>query len=102
MKRNTNEIKRIKIENDFLKKGIKNREDAYESIFNEKETQVKLLKELTYMLLHMEVIEDLVKNDHNHTSVIVKKAFAELKQRLVNGFYADGKMTNTNDTSHNE
>lgn len=102
MKRNTNEIKRLKIENDFLKKGIKNREDAYESIFNEKETQVKLLKELTYMLLHMEVIEDLVKNDHNHTSMIVKKAFAELKQRLVNGFYADGKMTNTNDTSHNE
>ena len=102
MKRNTNEIKRLKIENDFLKKGIKNREDAYESIFNEKETQVKLLKELTYMLLHMEVIEDLVKNDHNHTSMIVKKAFAELKQRLVNVFYADGKMTKTNDTSHDE
>ncbi|WP_028902734.1 hypothetical protein [Prevotella sp. P6B4] len=102
MKRNTNEIKRLKIENDFLKKGIKNREDAYESIFNEKETQVKLLKELAYMLLHMEVIEDLVKNDHNHTSMIVKKAFAELKQRLVNGFYADGKMTKTNDTSHDE
>ena len=102
MKRNTNEIKRLKIENDFLKKGIKNREDAYESIFNEKETQVKLLRELTYMLLHMEVIEDLVKNDHNHTSMIVKKAFAELKHRLVNGFYADGKMTNTNDTSHDE
>ena len=102
MKRNTNEIKRLKIENDFLKKGIKNREDAYESIFNEKETQVKLLKELTYMLLHMEVIEDLVKNDHNHTSMIVKKAFAELKHRLANGFYADGKMTKTNDTSHDE
>ena len=103
MKRNTNEIKQLKKEIDFLNKGIDSREEAFESIYNEKETQVRLVKELTYMLLHMEVIEDLIKNDHNHTSKIVKRAFAQMKHQLVNGFYADGTINNIlNDSTDEE
>lgn len=103
MKRNTNEIKQLKKEIDFLNKGIDSREEAFESIYNEKETQVRLVKELTYMLLHMEVIEDLIKNDHNQTSKIVKRAFAQLKHQLINGFYADGTINNAlNDSTDEE
>ena len=103
MKRNTNEIKRLKKEIDFLNKGIDSREEAFESIYDEKETQMRLVKELTYMLLHMEVIEDLIKNDHNHTSKIVKRAFAQMKHQLVNGFYADGTINNAlNDSTDEE
>ena len=103
MKRNTNEIKRLKKEIDFLNKGIDSREEAFESIYDEKETQMRLVKELTYMLLHMEVIEDLIKNDHNHTSKIVKRAFAQMKHQLVNGFYADGTINNAlNDSTYEE
>lgn len=96
-------IKRLKNEIDFLNKGIDSREEAYASIYDEKETQVKLVKEITYMLLHMEVIEDLIKNDHNHTSKIVKRAFAQMKHQLVNGFYADGTINNAlNDSTDEE
>ena len=103
MKRNTNEIKQLKKEIDFLNKGIDSREEAFESIYDEKETQMRLVKELTYMLLHMEVIEDLIKNDHNHTSKIVKRAFAQMKHQLVNGFYADGTINNAlNDSTYEE
>ena len=102
MSKKHNKLDKLQAENDFLKKGIDSREEAFESIYNEKETQVRLVKELTYMLLHMEVIEDLIKNDHNQTSKIVKKAFAQLKHQLINGFYADGNTNNTLNDSTNE
>ena len=51
----------------------------------------------------MEVIDDLIKNDHNHTSKIVKRAFAQMKHQLVNGFYADGTINNAlNDSTYEE
>ena len=96
------ELDKLQSENDFLQKGIESREEAYDTIYREKERQMRLVKELTYMLLHMEVIEDLIKNDHNHTSKIVKKAFAQLKHQLVNGFYADGSNNTLNDSTDEE
>ena len=103
MSKKHNKLDKLQAENDFLKKGIDSREEAFESIYDEKETQMRLVKELTYMLLHMEVIEDLIKNDHNHTSKIVKRAFAQMKHQLVNGFYADGTINNAlNDSIYEE
>lgn len=97
------ELDKLQNENDFLQKGIESREEAYDTIYREKERQMRLVKELTYMLLHMEVIEDLIKNDHNHTSKIVKRAFAQMKHQLVNGFYADGTINNAlNDSTDEE
>lgn len=60
MSKKHNKLDKLQAENDFLKKGIDSREEAYASIYDEKETQVKLVKEITYMLLHMKVIEDLI------------------------------------------
>jgi hypothetical protein len=103
MKRNTNEIKQLKEENEFLKKGINSREKAYDTILEDRNKQLRITKELTYLLLYMEVVEDAIKGDYTPTSKVIHNAINHFKQEITNGFYADGKITNTiNDSTDEE
>ena len=44
MSKKHNKPDKLQAENDFLKKGIDSREEAFESIYDEKETKMRLVK----------------------------------------------------------
>ena len=87
------ELDRLKEDNEFLWIGIEAREDAYTTILGEKNNLERVMKELTYMLLHMDVIENLVKDDFSTTSAVIKTAINKFRHDIVNGFYDNKVVT---------
>lgn len=88
------ELDRLKDDNEFLKIAIQTREDCYNTVLDEKNKLERVMKELTYMLLHMDVIENLVKDDFSTTSAVIKTAINKFRHDIVNGFYENKVVTN--------
>ena len=89
-----NEIKRLKKENQFLQIGIDNREEAHDHVFKEKEKHMAVTQELTFLLVYMEVIEALLKNDFSSNSKTIKRAIIKFKMELTDGFGANHLINN--------
>ena len=79
-------IKKLEEENEFLQRGIESREDAYNIVYNQLNKHMALLQETTLLLLYMEAIEALLKEDYSSNSKIIKKAITRFKVELTNGF----------------
>ena len=95
-------IKQLKEENEFLQKGIDTREDAHDYVCKQRDTQMAVTQKLVYMLLFMEVIEDLIKNDYTTVSKTIKRAINKFKQELTDGFSQDHLILNLNDKLDND
>ena len=87
------ELDKLKDDNEFLRIAIRTREDCYSTILGEKNNLERVMKELTYMLLHMEVLESLVENDIDITSAVIKTAINKFRHDIVNGFYENKVVT---------
>ena len=85
MKRNTNKIKRLKNEIDFLNKGIDSREEAFDTIYKEKQKQMAITKQLTYLFIIIDSLDKLTNNDNSSMSRVIKKALNTTKAELGEG-----------------
>lgn len=79
-------IKKLEEENEFLQKGIDTREDAHNFVCEQRDRHMALCQELVFLLLYMESIEALLKEDYSSNSKIIKKAITRFKVELTNGF----------------
>jgi len=80
------QIKQLKEENKFLQVGIDTREDAYNFVSEQLDKAMALQQELTYILLYMEVIEGLIKDDFSANAKTIKRAITKFKMELMDGF----------------
>ena len=97
-------IKRLKNEIDFLQKGIESREEAYESIYKEKERQMAIAKQLTYLFIIIDSLDKLTNNDNSQMSRAIHKALDSTKAELGEGMLGlPINLTNIlNDTTYEE
>ena len=96
-----NEIKRLKEENQFLQKGIDSREEAHNIVSEQRDRAMALQQELTYLLLYMEVVEALLKNDFSTNAKTIKRAITKFKMELTDGFAANHLLLQLNNNDIN-
>lgn len=98
-------IKRLKNEIDFLNKGIDSREEAYDTIYKEKEKQMAITKQLTYLFIIIDSLDKLTNNDNSSMSRVIRKALNTTKAELAQGMLnlPDFNLTNIiNGTTYEE
>ena len=98
-------IKRLKNEIDFLNKGIDSREEAYDTIYKEKERQMAITKQLTYLFIIIDSLDKLTNSDNSQMSRAIKKALNTTKAELAQGMLnlPDFNLTNIiNGTTYEE
>ena len=96
-----NEIKRLKGENQFLQVGIDSREEAHNIVCEQRDKAMALQQELTYLLLYMEVVEALLKNDFSTNAKTIKRAITKFKMELTDGFAANHLLLQLNNNDIN-
>ena len=62
-KRN-NSVKRLKEEIDFLNRGIKTKEETHDYLLKEKERQIDITKQLTYLFIIIDSLYKLTDNEN--------------------------------------
>ena len=95
-------IKRLKEENEFLQKGINSREDAHNYVSEQRDKSMALTQEITFLLLYIESIQELIKDDYSSNAKTIKRAISKFKQELTDGFSSNHlimKLNNNNDTN---
>lgn len=97
-----NEIKRLKKENQFLQIGIDNREEAHDHVFKENEKHMAVTQELTFLLVYMEVIEAILKDDFSFNAMTIKKAITKFKLELTDGFAENHLIHNLHNNDYYE
>lgn len=105
MSKRHDEIKRLKNEIDFLKKGIDSREETYDVVYKEKEKQMAITKQLTYLFIIIDSLDKLTNNDNSPMSKAIQKALNATKAELAEGMLSLPLMNLTNiinDTTYEE
>ena len=102
-------IKELQKENEFLQRGIDSREDAHNYVCEQRDKSMALTQEITFLLLYIEAIQELIKDDYSSNAKIIKRAIGKFKQELRDGFSSNhmilklnNKLDNSdqNDTTH--
>jgi hypothetical protein len=99
------ELDKLQNENDFLQKGIESREEAYDTIYREKERQMSVTKQLTYLFIIIDSLDKLTNSDNSPMSRAIKKALNATKAELAQGMLnlPDFNLTNIiNGTTYEE
>ena len=99
------ELDKLQNENDFLQKGIESREQAYDTIYREKERQTAITKQLTYLFIIIDSLDKLTNGDNSPMSRAIKKALNTTKAELAQGMLTlpDFNLTNIiNGTTYEE
>ena len=89
-------IKRLKEENEFLQKGINSREDAHNYVSEQRDKSMALTQEITFLLLYIEAIQELIKDDYSSNAKTIKRAIGKFKQELTDGFSSNHLITQLN------
>lgn len=102
-------IKELQKENEFLQRGIDSREDAHNYVCEQRDKSMALTQEITFLLLYIEAIQELIKDDYSSNTKTIKRAIGKFKQELTDGFSSNhmilklnNKLDNSdqNDTTH--
>ena len=102
-------IKELQKENEFLQKGIDSREDAHNYVCEQRDKSMALTQEITFLLLYIESIQELIKDDYSSNAKTIKRAIGKFKQELTDGFSSNHMIlklnnkldnSNQNDTTH--
>ena len=99
------ELDKLQNENDFLQKGIESREEAYDTIYREKERQMAVTKQITYLFIIIDSLDKLTNSDNSPMSRAIKKALNATKAELAQGMLnlPDFNLTNIlNGTTYEE
>ena len=89
-------IKRLKEENEFLQRGIDSREDAHNYVCEQRDKSMALTQEITFLLLYIEAIQELIKDDYSSNAKTIKRAIGKFKQELTDGFSSNHLITQLN------
>lgn len=76
------EIKRLKEEVDFLNQGIKVREETHDYLLREKERQMAITKQITYLFILIDSLDKLTNNDCCSMSRVIREAMNKIKAYL--------------------
>ena len=98
-------IKKLQEENEFLQRGIDSREDAHNIVYDQLNTHMALTQELTVLLIYMNAILALIKEDTTSNGRIVKRAIGKFMQELTDGFLANhliNQLTKNNETDNTD
>ena len=104
-----NKLEALKRENMFLHRGIDSREDAHNYVCEQRDKSMALTQEITFLLLYIEAIQELIKDDYSSNAKTIKRAIGKFKQELTDGFSSNhmilklnNKLDNSdqNDTTH--
>ena len=96
------EIKRLKEENQFLQVGISSREEAQNYVSEQLDKQMALTQEVTFLLVYMEAVEALLKDDLSTNAKTIKRAITKFKMELTDGFAANHLILQFNNNDINE
>lgn len=102
VKRLKNEIKKLKEENEFLQKGIGSREEAHDFVSEQLDKQMTLTQEVTFLLVYMEAVEAVLKDDFSANAKTIKRAINTFKTELIDGFGDNRLMSQINNNSKNK
>ena len=86
-------IKELQKENEFLQKGIDSREDAHNYVSEQRDKSMALTQEITFLLLYIEAIQELIKDDYSSNAKTIKRAIGKFKQELTDGFSSNHLIT---------
>ena len=86
-------IKELQKENEFLQKGIDSREDAHNYVCEQRDKSMALTQEITFLLLYIEAIQELIKDDYSSNAKTIKRAIGKFKQELTDGFSSNHLIT---------
>lgn len=89
-------IKELQKENEFLQKGIDSREDAHNYVCEQRDKSMALTQEITFLLLYIESIQELIKDDYSSNAKTIKRAIGKFKQELTDGFSSNHLITQLN------
>ena len=102
-------IKELQKENEFLQRGIDSREDAHNYVCEQRDKSMALTQEITFLLLYIEAIQELIKDDYSSNAKTIKRAIGKFKQELTDCFSSNHKIlklnnkldnSDQNDTTH--
>ena len=102
IKRLKNEIKRLKEENEFLQVGIDSREEAHNFVCEQRDKSMALTQEITFLLLYIEAIQELIKDDYSSNAKTIKRAINKFKMELTDGFGANHLILQFNNNDIND
>ena len=94
-------IKRLKEENEFLQKGINSREDAHNIVCEQRDKAMAYCQEITFLLLYIESIQELIKDDYSSNAKTIKRAIGKFKQELTDGFSSNHMILKLNNKLDN-
>ena len=86
-------IKELQKENEFLQRGIDSREDAHNYVCEQRDKSMALTQEITFLLLYIEAIQELIKDDYSSNAKTIKRAIGKFKQELTDGFSSNHLIT---------
>ena len=89
-------IKELQKENEFLQKGIDSREDAHNYVCEQRDKAMAYCQEITFLLLYIEAIQELIKDDYSSNAKTIKRAIGKFKQELTDGFSSNHLITQLN------
>ena len=85
MSKRRDKLDKLQAENDFLKKGIDSREDAYNTIYKEKERQMAITKQLTYLFIIINSLYKLTDGSNSPMSRAIRKTLNMTLEELGEG-----------------
>ena len=86
LRRLKQQIKELQEENKYLQVGIDTREKAYDYVCEQHDRQMAMSQELTFLLLYMESIVSMTKDDYSTNAKTIRRAIGKFKSELIDGF----------------
>lgn len=91
-----NKLEALKRENMFLHRGIDSREQAHDIACEQRDRAMALQQELVFLLLYMQAVEEVIKDDFSSNAKTIKRAIGKFKQELTDGFSSNHLITQLN------
>ena len=95
-------IKELQKENEFLQKGIDSREQAHDIACEQRDRAMALQQELVFLLLYMQAVEEVIKDDFSSNAKTIKRAINKFKMELTDGFAANHLILQLNNNDIND
>lgn len=88
-----NKLEALKRENMFLHRRIDSREQAHDIACEQRDRAMAETQELFFLLIYIEAIQELIKDDYSSNAKTIKRAIGKFKQELTGGFSSNHLIT---------
>ena len=96
-----NKLEALKRENMFLHRGIDSRDQAHDIACEQRDRAMALQQELVFLLLYMQAVEEVIKDDFSSNAKTIKRAINKFKMELTDGFAANHLILQLNNNDEN-